>query len=91
MFKVIAPMEKSDGGVWWLRCGNGFRNKDDSLNLYLNCLPVASSKGEIKLQVRELTEEDLRQSAEKRASYSSRAVTSGPGSASASVQNEIPF
>ena len=90
MFKVIAPMERSDGTKWWLRCGNGFRNKDESLNLYITCLPVgASAKGEITLQVRELTEEDLRQSAEKRASFTPR--TSGPGSASLPVQDSIPF
>jgi hypothetical protein len=95
MYKVICPMEKSDGGTWWLRCGNGFRNKDDSLNLYINCLPTNMKGGELKLQVRELTEEDLRHNAEKRASYSSspsRAATaSGPGSASLSAQDSIPF
>ena len=90
MFKVISPVENRDGSKWWMRCGNGFRNKDDSLNLYITALPV-NTKGELTLQVRELTEEELRQSAEKRASYASRSVTSGPGSASLTVQDSIPF
>ncbi len=89
MFKVIAPMERSDGTKWWLRCGNGFTNKDDSLNLYITCLPVGSAKGEITLQVRELTEEELRQNAEKRASFASS--RSGSGSSAHVVQDSIPF
>jgi hypothetical protein len=95
MFKVLAPIEKTDGTTWWMRCGNGFRNKDDSMNLHIYCLPTATKNGEIKLQIRELTEEDLRQSAEKRASYTSRAGTAGgtsaAGSAAHHVQDSIPF
>ena len=89
MFKVITPVEGRDGATWWMRCGNGFTNKDDSINMYLWALPIAAKDGQIKLQLRELTEEDLQRSAEKRASYSSR--PSGSGSASLPVQNSIPF
>jgi hypothetical protein len=89
MYKVISPMEGRDGAKWWLRCGSGFVNKDDSINIYLTALPLNTKDGQVTLQLRELTEEDLRQSAEKRASYQSR--TSGPGSASMPVQDSIPF
>lgn len=90
-FKVLAPIEKTDGGTWWMRVGSAFENKDMSLNLHLYALPTATKNGEIKLQIRELTEEDLRQSAERRASYASRAVTSGAGSTAHAVQDSIPF
>lgn len=67
MYKVIAPMEGKDGARWWMRCGSGYTNKDDSINLYLNALPFArNEKGELTLQIRELTEEDLRARDDKR-------------------------
>jgi hypothetical protein len=88
MYKVISPIEGRDGHKWWLRCGSGFVNKDESINVYLNALPLTTKDGQVTLQLRELTEEDLRQSAEKRASFAPR---SGPGSASLPVQDSIPF
>jgi hypothetical protein len=73
MFKVISPVEKDGGGVWWMRCGNAFVNKDNSINVYLDAMPLRSKPGEgVKLQLRELTEEELRERAEKRATYASR-------------------
>lgn len=77
VFKVVSPIERPNGGgVWWMRCGSGYLNKDDSINVYLEALPLAAvTKGEgIKIQLRELTDEDLRERAQKKASYSSRAV-----------------
>ena len=67
-FKVLAIMPKSDGsGDYFTRIGTGFENKDSSINLYVDLVPVANGKN-IKLQVRELDENDLK----KRESYSSR-------------------
>ena len=43
------------------------------------------------LQIRELTEEELRQRDDKRSSFASRALTAGGGSASPMVQDSIPF
>ena len=91
MYKVLAPIEKSDGGTWWMRCGSGFDNKDMSMNLHIYALPTATKNGEIKLQIRELTEEDLKHSAERKASFASRSVTSGAGSTAHTVQDSIPF
>ena len=72
MFKVITHVERRDGGKFWMRLGSAFTNKDDSINVYLDAVPVGK---EITLQLRELTEEDLRESAAKRATYASRAST----------------
>ena len=49
MFKVMCPIEKKDGtGTYWGRAGVGYRNKDESINLYLDFLPING-----KLQLRE--------------------------------------
>ncbi len=72
-FKVLAPIEKADGGTWWMKCGNGFENKDFSINLHIDSLPTSGSqKGGLKLQIRELTPEEMREREEKRASYQMR-------------------
>jgi hypothetical protein len=91
MFKVICPIERTGGTTYWARCGNGFLNKDDSINMYLDLVPVGKD-GTVKLQLRELTEEDLRPSAERRADQSGR--TSGGGSslsATPSITADLPF
>lgn len=54
MFKVVCPIARKDGSTFWMRVGTGFPNKDQSINLYLDVLPV-----NLKLQIRELDEEDL--------------------------------
>jgi len=64
MFKVLCPMEGKNGHKWWMRLGTGFPNKDDSINIYLDAVPTHAG---FTLQLRELTEEDMRQSAERRA------------------------
>ena len=74
MFKVISPVEKRDGGKWWMRCGIGYRNKDESINMYIDSLPITAGKDgkPLTLQLREMTEEEMRERSEKRASYASR-------------------
>ena len=57
MFKVLSPMKKPDGSTYWVRLGTGFRNRDDSINIHLDALPVGA---EPKLQLRELDDEDRR-------------------------------
>jgi hypothetical protein len=86
MFKVITPMEGRDGAKWWLRCGTGFTNKDESINMYLNCLPLG--KGEITLQLRELTEEDLRSRDDKRAQSASARAAAAPAQ---QALDAVPF
>ncbi len=84
MFKVISSVERRDGGKFWMRCGSAFTNKDDSINVYLDAVPVGK---EVTLQLRELTEEDLRESAAKRAAFASRSSTSTP----TTPNNDSPF
>lgn len=55
MFKVIAPIEHKDGTHHWLRIGSAFPNKDASINLYLDAIPLGSKV----LQIREMTDEDF--------------------------------
>jgi hypothetical protein len=73
MFKVLCPMESKSGHKWWMRMGSGFRNKDESINVYLDAIPTHAP---FTLQLREFTDEDMKQSAERRA-----ARTNAPGSA----------
>ena len=88
MFKVIAPVERPDGTVWWMRCGNGFPNKDESMNLYLSSLPFPN-KGQITLQVRELTEEELRARDDKRTNnYGARPL---PSASPQQTLDAVPF
>jgi hypothetical protein len=63
-FKVLAAIPKRDGGHWWMRCGAGHTNKDDSINVYLDAVPR-----DLKFQLRELDDEDLRKREAYRASH----------------------
>lgn len=99
MFKVISPVDKDGGGTWWIRCGNAFLNKDNSINVYLDAMPLRTKPGEgVKLQLREFTEEELRERAEKRATYTARgtlgsfthAPAGAPPAAPAST-DAVPF
>jgi hypothetical protein len=99
MFKVISPIDKRDGGKWWLRCGTAYVNKDNSINVYLEALPLVHQKDGrgVTLQLREYTEQELREQAEKRATYSARGTLGGDfthapaaGAAQSSV-DAVPF
>jgi len=82
MFKVISPIEKhGGGGQWWMRCGTAFVNKDESINVYIDVLPLAgmAKNDGIKLQLREYTEAELQERAEKKASYQSRGTFDANG------------
>lgn len=66
MYKLVCPMERN-GRKWWMNVGAGFTNRDGSVNLYLDAIPVNQST--FHLQLREYTEEEMRQNAERRASF----------------------
>lgn len=70
MFKILSPIEKPNGTKWWMNLGTGYENKDNSINVYLNAVPVAGKHGAVTLQLREYTEAELRERDQKRASYS---------------------
>jgi hypothetical protein len=95
MYKVISPIERKDGsGKYWLRCGSAFLNKDLSINVYIDALPLAGQKDGVTLQLREYTEDELRERAEKRASYQSRGALDAGGVVPPSapvISDQIPF
>ncbi len=82
MFKVIAHIERANGkGSYWMRLGTAFPNKDESINVYLDAIPVDLKT--CALQLREMDEEDF-----KKKDYSSSrmlplgdATTSNPAAA----------
>lgn len=45
---VFTPVEKKDSKTFWLRVGTAFTNKDGSINVYLDAVPLNG-----KLQLRE--------------------------------------
>ena len=72
-FKVLAAISKRDGSHWWMKCGSAHTNKDDSINVYLDAVPR-----DLKFQLRELDEEDLRKRDSYRATHTG-SETPGPG------------
>jgi len=81
MFKVISPIDKRDGSKFWMSCGVGYRNKDQSINMYIDALPVMAGKDgrPLTLQLREVTEEELRERREKRERASGGGYSGGSG------------
>ncbi|HET7504381.1 MAG TPA: hypothetical protein VFK02_25340 [Kofleriaceae bacterium] len=75
-YKVLAAIPKRDGGHYWMRCGNGHTNKDDSINVYLDVMPR-----DLKFTLREFDEEDLRRREAYRATH---------GDAGAPVSTDAP-
>lgn len=91
MFKVISPIERRNGEKYWMRLGSAFTNKDDSINVYLDAMPLGK---EFTLQLRELTEEDLAPRGDRngqRAAFNlpSNVAPQQPGSMS--TTNDLPF
>ena len=89
MFKVITPIEKRNGEKYWMRIGSGFTNKDDSINVYLDAIPLGK---DLTIQLRELTEEDLTPRGERN---SQRAAFNLPANAPTASplanSTELPF
>lgn len=99
MYKVICPVEMKDGGTYWMRLGSGFDNKDNSINVYLNAMPLGQK--EVKLQIREMTADEMRERAEKRSTYQARGTIRADGTghgeynglptSAASESTDVPF
>jgi hypothetical protein len=79
-FKVLAAIPKRDGGHWWMKLGDGHTNKDDSINVYLDAVPR-----DLKFQLRELDEDDLRRREAYRAAQAAAANGRAPGSGGAAA------
>lgn len=95
MYKVITPIERKDGGKFWMRLGNAYVNKDNSINVYLDAVPLVPGRdGQgVTLQLRELTDDELRERAEKRATYASRSSVGplNPPSPASGGVDAVPF
>jgi hypothetical protein len=96
-FKVLAAIPKKDGTQWWMKCGSAHTNKDDSINVYLDAMPR-----DLKFQLRELDEEDLRRREAYRAGNAGGAANdagappadgyrAGQGSGAATTAGGAPF
>ena len=61
-FKILAIVPKLDGkGEFFTKVGIAFRNKDNSINGFLEMLPLQALNGKpVKLQIREWDERDER-------------------------------
>lgn len=46
--RVVCPVTGKDGKTYWMKMGSAYVNRDNSINLYLDCLPVNG-----RLQVRD--------------------------------------
>ncbi|MFT3694517.1 MAG: hypothetical protein QM831_15320 [Kofleriaceae bacterium] len=88
MYKVLAAVERN-GQTFWSRMGVGFPNRDESINMLLDFLPVATKDGQVKLQLRELTDEDLARSQERKAQRGSEWMPR-TGRVDANVNMELP-
>ena len=75
-YKVLAPIPKANGGEWFMNVGRAYDNVDGSVNLYIDALPTHAPKG-LKLQLRQLDEEDLRRREAYRASAAANGRASG--------------
>lgn len=80
MFKVISPVDKGNGTKWWMRCGTAFVNTDESINVYLDALPLVPSPKGVTLQLREYSADELRERSERKSSggYAMRAPNGLP-------------
>lgn len=90
MFKVLAQVSRRDGtGTWLMRVGSGYRNRDGSINAYVDALPVGLEKGGLQLQIRELDADEVRA----RESHRSKTASLPPshGTQPATAAEPLPF
>jgi hypothetical protein len=72
-YKVLAAIPKHDGtGEWFMKVGSGYTNRDESINLYIDAVPLGGTKG-LRLQIRELDANDIA----RREAYRANAVPGG--------------
>ena len=98
-YKVLAVIQRHDGqGEWMMRVGSAFQNRDDSINLYLDVLPLAGANGKVRLQIRELDATDLARREQYRASHAAASRGHDPAAFSpptspggASANENVPF
>lgn len=77
-FNVVSPVERKDGKTFWVRIGVGYANRDNSINMYLDALPVNQ-----RLQLRIADDDEKLASDGSRRPPSVRASSQADGSAAA--------
>lgn len=55
MFKILGRVPKANGASYLMRVGTGWGNRDNSINIKLDALPVSG-----ELHLREMDEEEMR-------------------------------
>jgi hypothetical protein len=99
-YKVLAAIQRYDGqGEWLMRVGTAYQNRDESINIYLDALPLAGSNGKIRLQIRELDANDLARREQYRASAAAAArghdpaafAPPPPSGGPPAAANDLPF
>lgn len=97
-FKVLASIPRFDGkGEWLMRIGSGFQNRDDSINLYLDVMPVGGANGKVRLQIRELDAADLARREQYRAGNAAAArghdpaAFAPPPTSASAASDGLPF
>jgi hypothetical protein len=86
--KVLCPIEKNGKTLYWLRLGTAFINKDNSINVYLDAMPMNS-----KLHLRDWDEKDERRT-DASAHTALRSVPlglPGGGGTESGANEELPF
>jgi hypothetical protein len=95
MYKVLFPIEGADGKTThWIRGGTAFTNKDESLNAYLDSIPLTVFAGKpFKLQLREFEEGELRRRDDARPSRGNGLAMTEfpPPERQGSLDSGIPF
>jgi hypothetical protein len=79
--RVLCPVQTADGKTFWHRVGAAFVNKDQSINLYLDVLPLNG-----KLQVRDWDDPPWEKDKPRL-----RAMGGGAPQGDPANQNELPF
>lgn len=69
-------IERGEGKSYWLRVGTAFENRDGSLNVYLDAIPVNG-----RLQIRQYPPDDERDTTQTNAAGSGSAGNSERGAA----------
>jgi hypothetical protein len=74
--RVLCPVSTKEGKTFWVRMGNAYVNKDNSINLYLDGLPVNG-----RLQIRDWDD----------APWDKKAGSTGEARGHGAEQDELPF
>ncbi|MBX3160242.1 MAG: hypothetical protein KF773_30040 [Deltaproteobacteria bacterium] len=87
MFKVLTAVDKKQGGIFWMRVGTAFMNKDNaSINVYLDAMPK-----KMELTLFELDENDRKRDEDGSSLELSNGARGGFRSTPAQPGDQVPF